>query len=98
MKISVTAEHIKKGKRQHCSLCPIALAMIDAGIEDPYVHTNVVLTGIDYESRGYFTLSPAAKRFISRFDCGRAVEPFEFELSPKEEPVRTTTSGATTFG
>lgn len=49
MKISVTQEHIDKGQRMDCCLCPIALALQEAGYPDVYVgNPKVVLNHKKY--------------------------------------------------
>lgn len=75
MKIKVTQEHIDLGERKLCSECPVALAVIEA----TGIACEVEPDEIRFKGR-YFQLPPAACRFISEFDCGAPVQPFEFEL------------------
>ena len=89
MKITVTQEDIRDGRKGSCSRCPVARAMYRAlGINhggDDYVIVGV--TGYAHVGN---TLQDASKvvalprevnLFIHRFDTDRWVEPFEFEVA-----------------
>lgn len=76
--IRVTADDIVNGscKGRHC---PIALALKrqttlhDFTIKHPGI--------IEFDSDGSeYRLPPIARRFLRKFDLGRVVKPFEFEL------------------
>ncbi len=76
MIVSVTKDHIKRGKRLDCQECPIALALLDATGE------NFVAVGTRI-SVGYFNRYVATRsclRFIRKFDNGDKVKPFNFRL------------------
>ena len=78
IKIQVTEDHIKKGTKRHCTLCPIALAMLDnLGLDYVSVDIGFIATSKG-ENRRYFTPSRAADRFITRFDSNKPVKPFNF--------------------
>ncbi|ANA87334.1 hypothetical protein PBI_KAMPE_102 [Gordonia phage Kampe] len=83
MKITVTQENISEGISEPHS-CPIALAMSDAGIEDPGV-SPLALVGKTNEGRNLHVTNPPDDKVTSfikafdRFGAG-AVQPFEFEL------------------
>lgn len=75
MKISVTQEHIKKGKpRAHCA-CPVALAIKEVTPWCPMVDSKFVEFG-----SFVMDLPQEVTTFIDLFDHGHPVEPFEFEL------------------
>ena len=76
MRIQVTQKHIDEGKKDHCFLCPVALALRDAGFGRPEVTVNrLYLLGA-----GCFALPDAAKTWIQDFDYGEPVQPFAFEV------------------
>lgn len=78
MKIRVTARDIEKGAQGDCGLCPIARATQRAfDTEKVYVCANAVLVGSNWD---YWDLPKRAINFIKRFDAGRSVTPFEFEI------------------
>jgi hypothetical protein len=81
MKISVTKEHIKKGKPTFPSACPIALALKDAGFTTPIVIDTFMR---EEEADIYYDLPRSCSRFIRRFDTKKSVKPFNFIL--KEAP------------
>lgn len=73
--VTVTQAHIDKGVARECTRCPIALAMIDAGIAEPWVDEVTVCVGafgVD--------LPAEAVAFVETFDNGDPVQPFAFEL------------------
>ncbi len=84
MKITVTADNIKKGRRKSRSFCPIALALKSAG----FVHVNVGYRRIEIlptarskSPIAKYRTPHSAKRFIEKFDIwGDGVKPFSFSL------------------
>jgi hypothetical protein len=84
MLITVTQEHIERGKKKNCAECPVALALHDAGFPDAYVSFDRVWASPDDRLNNYNCLLaflPILVRvWISNFDSGKHVEPFEFEL------------------
>ena len=91
MRIQVTQEHITNGRQKWCQLCPVALALGEA------LGTEVSITCTDFRivsppktaRKRHFKLPENVMLFISDFDCGRPVQPFEFELAfiPVEESI-----------
>lgn len=84
MKIRVTKEHIKKGKPEACSSCPVALALKEAFPEAHHTMAGPSQLGLMDEDQGFTRLwdTPLIVReFITRFDSNKPVEPFEFELT-----------------
>jgi hypothetical protein len=77
--ITVTQEHIDAGMRGVCTKCPIALAMIAAGISDPYVDEVAVCFNTTL-GRPTVDLPAEAINFISKYDDGLDGRPFSFEL------------------
>jgi hypothetical protein len=75
MKIYVRRRHIKNGKPQRRTRCPIALAFEELTGERPYVDPDCINT----RTEGY-VLPRSAQRFISRFDSGKPVKPFAFTI------------------
>ncbi|AXH46553.1 hypothetical protein SEA_ROBINSPARKLES_108 [Gordonia phage RobinSparkles] len=83
MKITVTQENISTGISEPHT-CPIALAMSDAGIEEPGVF-HTALIGKTNEGKNLHVTNPPddeVREFIRAFDRfgAGAVKPFEFEL------------------
>ena len=75
MNIKVTQEHIDKGIRGKCRLCPIALAIKDE--IGKIVMVNVFDVDIDGQ---VIRLPTTAFDFVQRFDADLKVSPFTFEL------------------
>ena len=72
VKVSVTQDHIDDGKQDHCAECPIALAIEDAiGIKPNADNLLAEKTDKPWE----------VTVFMSRFDDGCDVEPFDFTLN-----------------
>lgn len=76
--VVVTQEHIDKGKRCDGVRCPIALAL------DPIDGISVDTEEICLHGMGYSGTDPKlpaeAVEFISAFDEGEPVQPFEFDI------------------
>lgn len=82
--IRVLEDHIMRGEAENCEKCPIALALLDQltgpveFIEVSEAEITVHLPGGDY----YTADAPAeAASFISLFDHGQDVRPFEFAVA-----------------
>ena len=79
-KFSVTAEHIEAGQ-QSCLRCPIALAVAEQLPEGCFVEVGpieiVVRRG---ESAVYSNTTAQQEKFMSFFDNGLRVYPFEFNV------------------
>jgi hypothetical protein len=83
MIVKVTQEHIDKGKRIDCYHCPVALALLDVfKVKTVNVGAFDLRIGLFPDNLIFTVPTPSlVERFIYRFDEGRSVEPFEFELS-----------------
>lgn len=81
MRIKVTQEHIDRSNELACKgmvsreSCPLALAIRDATGEAWYVSLFVAVLG----KKALF-LSELALSFRRKFDSGKPVNPFEFDL------------------
>lgn len=78
--ITVTEEHIKKGKRQSCIECPIALAINDAAV----FSTRAVVKHVSVREDNSLLTIPLPRKatsFIYHFDAAEPVEPFSFHLN-----------------
>lgn len=90
VKISVTEKDIAKGRRDDCVACPIALAIKRTlpNVEQINVTaSNFSLIGRDKRGTRCYEggfLPFAVRFFIIRFDNGRTVQPFEFEIEVDE--------------
>ena len=78
MLVHVIEEHISRGKRKQCSDCPVALAMKDAGCVFPLV--DYALIWGPAGARLSMETPEAVGVFITRFDQGLPVAPFDFEV------------------
>ena len=76
MKIKVTAEDIKRGKRQDCWRDPVARAARRATSKSAWV--GYFTMGLD--GRKARKLPKKVASFVSRFDAGKPVKPFSFEI------------------
>lgn len=81
MKITVTAEDIAYGKVRSCRECPVALAIRRAN-PSADIYVDGYRIAID---DGRAVTPDIAREFIGAFDGGYPVEPFEFELKPRED-------------
>lgn len=91
IKIKVTEKHLEKGERAAAFYCPIALALKDVVNDD-------TSAGVTYESiqfrLGIQTqtnkINTPKKVYdtMGRFDMGKDVKPFEFELDIPEMYLR----------
>lgn len=77
MKIEVTAEDIRRGKKISIRTCPIALAAKRI-FPDKSVHA--CLGRIDIGKKR-FLIPKFVADWMTRFDKGEKVEPIEFELN-----------------
>lgn len=75
-KIQVKQIHINTGEKEDCRFCPVALALSDAMPEfcwEVRRHWIVI-------NNELIKMPIIVQDFISAFDSGQPVEPFEFEL------------------
>ena len=83
MKIKVTQENIEAGIAREARACPVALAMVDAGLEHPSVR-NCYVHWWSGESDDCWAQLPAiAQKAVADFDYTGEIDPFEFELPEK---------------
>lgn len=79
MKIAVTQKHIDFGLAGSCRSDPIALAMLDAGLEEPWVSPSYLRW--KQGGKTYYDMIPdPVMLFMKRFDNGRECGPFTFEI------------------
>lgn len=78
MRIQVTAEDIANGIPYECEACPVALALKK---HSPNVDADIIVDAdnIWWGEAAYSTPEEVVS-FITNFDKGDAVEPFEFYL------------------
>lgn len=77
MRLTVTAEHIRRGEPNDPWFCPISLALKDIGFDSPTVLSSVIEIG-----KKRIKHSKKMKDFIALFDDDEAVSPHTF-LIPK---------------
>ncbi len=73
MIVKITGKHIREGLPRCAFLCPIALAMRDAGCTWTTVGSNTV-TARRGATLYYYALDDTGKRFVKDFDSGECVE------------------------
>lgn len=91
LEIKITAEHIKRGQKNDCTECAVALAMKEALIKSkkskcPYL--TVVPKGSLCHVGGvyYQTFHPSRiERLIRNFDAGKEIKPTSFKAIFKPE-------------
>lgn len=80
MIISVTQEDIANGCKGRYRMCPVALAVSRMLLHDVGVTHDTI--DIQMEDERIEIITPAeAKSFIRRFDHGKPVKPFTFNLN-----------------
>ena len=82
MRIEVTAEQIRRGRRNQADSCAVAPACHEAGLLHASVGADMLwLYDADGTPAGWTPLPPNAKDFIKAFDKRRAsVQPFTSEV------------------
>lgn len=80
IRVSVLRRHIESGQRSSRDRCPIALAIKEALIT-PYVLVDPA--SISINNHACYKPTEQMVGFIRRFDAGRRVGPFYFELTRK---------------
>lgn len=73
--IRVTKRHIDRGNYLDCNACPVALALIDAGLGQCKVGGSTVY---DTYWNPKYTISERTTDWIGRFDNCKKVKPFSF--------------------
>ena len=89
MKVKVNNDHIQYGVKRNCEKCPIALALQD---EFPYHAIEVGDDGVTIGA-DYYDLPEIAQDFISDFDDGMSVQPFEFMLDMETKKTAAEAAG-----
>lgn len=86
MKIKVTAEHIKEGRRGSAFCCPVAIAVQDR--TDAFcVEVGATIVALTQRSsRRSYELPDSVQGRIIKFDCTGEMVPFEFELPIEATP------------
>ena len=86
MKITVTQEHIDRGREQMrvaltCRTCPVAQALRDAGFNDVRVYRDEIYLWTHRWKSPFRSIAtpPEVATWIHKFDMGHA-HPFEFHL------------------
>ena len=84
--VNVTQEHIDRGTPEHCSLCPIALATLDAidtvgRVMVDYDHIRLSWAAAP---NAYYPLPPEAMAFIDDFDENEPVAPIAFQVTRQD--------------
>ena len=83
MNITVTQEHIARGKPGNCYLCPIAIAITEWLLEhDEPPNVEVTPFAIYIEDREY-SVPIQVSRIIEDYDDGTRMSPFSFTLLPR---------------
>jgi hypothetical protein len=84
MTVDVLKSHIKRGKRNECGECPVALAMEAKGFYDVAVTDDGIIYRDDDGSHALDTPS-VVKKFIKKFDDDSnpksMFKPFSFKLT-----------------
>jgi hypothetical protein len=83
MKIEVTLKDIEKGFRGSCYDCPIARAFKREVKTTSHTGLSIGAERIlhrEVHEWNAYTLPKKAQTFIKRFDGGKQVEPFTFEI------------------
>jgi hypothetical protein len=82
--INVGQRHIDAGEPKRCSLCPVALALIDAGFGFAYVGTMYM----EAQHGGEWRMAPVpdeVQAFIRDFDNGLPVSPLTFDAEFRDD-------------
>lgn len=86
MKIQVRPKHIREGEKESAESCPIALAIRARQFQDVWVERVDVMAYHPHTQKDvYWSLPPVAQAFLGRFDEGRPVKPFTFEMKRVSE-------------
>jgi hypothetical protein len=82
--ITVTQEHINRGDPRHSERCAVALAMADAGLENPSATESTLIWWDDKATLNREVPTPSeAARFMRRgrhYRLRHLARPFTFEL------------------
>ena len=90
MRIVVTQDDIDTGIRFHATQCPIARAIIRMFKPLGWFSIGPHRVFITQDTLDYTVLLPSeAASFMLSFDCGRAVQPFAFDIDLPDSFMRT---------
>lgn len=78
LRVEVTAAHIERGEVGNCKTCPVAMAMIDVGIEDPIAGYG--LSGTFRGRRFLVPMPDGVSDFILAYDRYEVPDPMGFDL------------------
>lgn len=84
MKVRVTREDIRNGKRSKCRLCPVAIAVGRASGQFGYVdgyNIKIFATKLGRKPTKEWYTPGVVEDFMFSFDEGEKVKPFSFELT-----------------
>ena len=81
--ISISTEHISRGRKAAPQDCPLALALRDAGFSNPMVYIWRLWVN------GFLTfVPPRVAMWLVSYDCGEEVKPFSFSFGGDYQEVR----------
>jgi hypothetical protein len=80
MLIKVTQKHIDAGIPKNACFCPIAAAVRELGFNEIALDDSVAVIKKKEGHWDTVSVPSSVKKFIAKFDSGKFVEPFEFEL------------------
>lgn len=78
IQIHVTRKDIKLGKRGHCGICPVAIAISRASGREAWVSGNCLLFRQVGGLSEAILLPGTVSQFVTKFDTGKQVDPFFF--------------------
>ena len=77
IRIDVTEDDIKNGRRGHGEKCPVALACQRVNVKN---FSSVEFGAVSFNDGKMISHSCEVQEFVQRFDSGKEVQPFSFEL------------------
>lgn len=83
MIIHVTQDDIDHGLKNNCRVCPIALAIKreTKALGVNVLHRSIVIIPSGNDPVRRYEHTAESFDFVTKFDAGQTVEPFQFELS-----------------
>jgi len=87
VRVEVTEEDIRRGKRNTCTRCPVARALRRSGVISPSVYHSRAIFGRNGQWWGG-DLPQKVTDFICAFDDREPVKPFSFVISVPAKAVR----------
>lgn len=83
VEVEVTAEDIEQGCYADAIGCPVALALLRAGLSRPFVvDSDVACFDAAGDPLGIIDFPPDVQKWIRQYDQQRRLGPFRFELGP----------------